>query len=149
MGSPGRSGKQGIMGPRGFKGEHGMKGQKGDLGPNGIPGMKGEPGESISPPAVVVSPSTLTVNENEVASFQCSASGNPQPVVEWSRNDSAMNPKTVTSSGKILWRNVAGNDSGVYTCAARNILGEARGSARLTINGNREDMYFKNLIYPF
>ena len=63
MGSPGKSGKQGIMGPVGLQGETGDKGEKGDIGPADMPGTKGEPGESISSPAVVVSPVTLTVNE--------------------------------------------------------------------------------------
>ena len=83
MGSPGKSGKQGIMGPSGFKGGTGIKGQKGERGATGIPGTKGEPGQSISSPAVVVSPVTLTVNEGGSASFQCSASGNPEPAIVW------------------------------------------------------------------
>ena len=61
------------MGPVGLQGETGNKGEKGDIGPKGMPGTKGEPGESISSPAVVVSPVTLTVNEGETALFQCSA----------------------------------------------------------------------------
>ena len=48
-------------------------------------GAKGEPGESISAPVVVVSPKTLTVNEGGSASFQCSVSGNPNPVTVWSK----------------------------------------------------------------
>ncbi len=139
MGSPGKSGKQGILGPQGLKGERGIKGEKGELGPRGRPGTKGDPGESISAPVVAVSPPTLTVNENEAGSFQCSASGNPQPVLAWSRNDSVIHQSTaVTSSGRITWRIVTGKDSGLYQCTARNILGEARGFARLTVNGKRE-----------
>ena len=83
MGSPGKSGKQGIVGPAGLKGNAGSKGEKGDVGHSGMPETKGEPGESISSPAVVVSPATLTVNEGGSASFQCSVSGNPEPAVEW------------------------------------------------------------------
>ncbi|XP_078379220.1 uncharacterized protein LOC144662310 isoform X2 [Oculina patagonica] len=135
MGSPGKSGKQGILGPQGLKGERGIKGEKGELGPSGRPGTKGEPGESISAPEIAVSPPTLTVNENEAASFQCSASGNPQPVLAWSRNDSVIHQSTaVISAGKITWRVATGKDSGLYQCTARNILGEARGFARLTVN---------------
>lgn len=139
MGSPGKSGKQGILGPQGLKGERGIKGERGELGPSGRRGTKGEPGESISAPAVVVSPPTLTVNENEAASFQCSARGNPQPVIVWSSNDSAIHQSTAfISSGKITWRIVTGEDSGLYKCTARNILGEARGFASLTVNGKKK-----------
>ena len=83
MGLPGRHGKQGIIGPVGIKGEpgtNGIKGEKGDMGAAGMPGTKGE---SISIPTVVVSPATLTVNETQSASFQCTASGNPEPTVMW------------------------------------------------------------------
>ena len=77
------SGNQGITGPVGPKGDTGLKRQKGDMGPAGLPGAKGEPGESISAPAVSVSPKTLTVNEGGSGSFQCLVSGNPKPAIKW------------------------------------------------------------------
>ena len=136
MGSPGKSGKQGIVGPEGLKGEPGTKGVKGDIGPTGMPGTKGEPGESISSPAVVVSPEMLTVNEGGSALFQCSASGNPEPAVRWSKlgNRSEI-IQSVVSGGKLELMKVTGNDSGVYQCSATNILGDSRKVARLTVNG--------------
>ncbi|XP_078376290.1 uncharacterized protein LOC144659675 [Oculina patagonica] len=135
MGSPGKSGKQGIMGPAGHKGETGTKGEKGDIGPAGMPGSKGEPGESISSPAVVVSPVTLTVNEGGSALFQCSASGNPEPAVVWSKlkNQSEIS-RTAVSGRKLQLTKVTGNDSGVYQCSATNILGNSREVARLAVN---------------
>ena len=140
MGSPGKSGKQGIMGVTGLKGETGTKGEKGNKGPDGMPGTKGEPGESISSPAVVVSPVTLTVNEGGSASFQCSASGNPEPTVVWSKLDNQSEiTQSAVSGGKLLLKNVSGNDSGEYQCSATNILGNSREVVRLAVNG-------KNLV---
>ena len=112
MGSPGKSGKQGIMGPVGMKGETGTKGQKGDIGPAGMPGTKGEPGESISVPVVSVSPATKTVNETGSTSFQCSASGNPKPTVVWSKleNGSEITQSEVSGGGLHL-KNVTENDA--------------------------------------
>ena len=122
MGSPGKSGKQGIMGPVGLQGETGNKGEKGDIGPAGMPGTKGEPGESISSPAVVVSPVTLTVNEGETASFQCLASGNPEPAVTWSKlNSQSQITQSAVSGGKLKLNKMTGNDSGVYQCSTTNI----------------------------
>ncbi|KAL9979513.1 hypothetical protein ACROYT_G017187 [Oculina patagonica] len=135
MGSPGMSGKQGIMGPAGLKGETGTKGENGDIGPAGMPGSKGEPGESISSPAVVVSPVTLTVNEGGPASFQCSASGNPEPAIMWRKLDNQSEiAQSAVSEGMLQLKNVTGNDSGVYQCSATNILGNARAVAQLEVN---------------
>ena len=101
-----------------------------------MPGAKGEPGESISAPVVAVSPKTLTVNEGESASFQCSVNGNPKPVIKWSKLNSLsqMSPSTV-SGGKLLLKNVAGNDAGKYNCSAVNILGNAHALVQLVVNG--------------
>ena len=136
MGSPGKSGKQGIMGPMGVQGETGNKGEKGDIGTAGMPGTKGEPGESISSPAVVVSPVTLTVNEGGTASFQCSASGNPQPAVTWRKlNSQSQITQSAVSGGKLELKKVTGSDSGVYQCSATNILGNSQEVVRLAVNG--------------
>ena len=136
MGSPGKSGKQGIKGPAGLMGEPGTKGEKGDIGPAGMPGRKGEPGESISSPAVVVSPVTLTVNEGGTASFQCSASGNPELVVVWSKQNSQLKiSQSAVSGEKLQLKQVTGSDTGLYQCSATNILGDSRKVVRLIVNG--------------
>ena len=135
MGSPGNSGKQGIMGPAGLKGDTGTKGEKGDRGAAGMPGTKGEPGETISSPTVVVSPVTLTVNEGGSASFQCSASGNPEPAIVWSKVDNQSEiSQSAVLGGKLQFEKVTGNDLGLYQCSATNILGESRKVARLVVN---------------
>ena len=136
MGLPGKTGKQGIMGPVGPEGDVGLKGQKGDMGPAGMPGAKGEPGESISAPVVAVSPKTQTVNEGGSASFQCSVSGNPKPSLKWSKlNSLSQISDSKVSGGKLLLKNVAGNDAGKYNCSAVNILGKAHALVQLVVNG--------------
>ena len=134
MGSPGKSGKQGIMGPEGLKGDTGIKGHKGDIGAKGMPGTKGEPGQSISSPAVVVSPATLTVNEGGSASFQCSASGNPEPAIVWSKVDNETEiTQSAVSGGTLQLKHVTGNNSGLYQCSATNILGKNQAAAKLVV----------------
>ena len=136
MGSTGRSGKQGIMGPIGPIGDPGHKGHKGDTGPAGMPGTKGEPGESISAPAVAVSPTNLTVNKSETASFQCSVSGNPEPAVVWSKRGNLSEvSKSAVSRGRLLLKNVQERHSGEYQCSATNILGHAQTLVQLVVNG--------------
>ena len=141
MGSPGKSGQQGIMGPVGAAGEAGPKGQKGDTGPAGMPGSKGEPGESISVATVAVSPTRLTVNESESASFHC-----PKPTVIWSKLNSQSKIRQSAVSGGILHlRNIKGSDAGVYNCSAVNILGQAHAVGQLEVNGEFVDLL---LIFP-
>ena len=136
MGPPGKSGKQGIMGPPGLRGQYGPKGQKGDNGLPGIPGAKGEPGESISAPVVSISPERLTVNETGTASLQCSASGNPKPIVMWSRlGIESASKLTGDLKGNLVIRNVKGSDAGLYQCSATNILGQKQAVARLVVHG--------------
>ena len=135
-GLPGKRGKQGIMGPAGLQGETGNKGEKGDIGPKGMPGIKGEPGKSISSPAVFVSPVTLTVDKGGTASFQCSASGNPEPALTWSKlNSQSKITQSAVSGGKLELKKVTGSDSGVYQCSATNILGSSQEVVRLAVNG--------------
>ena len=136
MGSPAKSGKQGIMGPVGPAGETGPKGQKGDMGPAGLPGSKGEPGESISVPAVAVSPARLTANETRSASFQCSVNGNPKPTVVWSKLSSQTKMiQSAVLGDTLLLQNLKGSDAGVYKCSAVNILGQAHAVGHLVVNG--------------
>ena len=136
MGSPGKSGKQGIMGPAGLKGETRTKGHKGDRGARGMLGNKGEPGQSISPPAVVVSPVTLIVNEGGSASFQCSASGNPEPAIVWSKVDNQPEiTQSAVSGGRLQLKSVTEKDSGLFQCSATNIMGKDLAMAKLVVNG--------------
>ena len=148
MGSPGKSGKQGIMGPAGLKGDTGTKGQKGDIGATGKPGTKGEPGQSISSPTVVVSPISLTVNEGRSASFQCSANGNPEPAIVWSKVDNQSEiTQSAVSGGKLQLKHVTGKDLGLYQCSATNILGKSREVVRLTVNGKLQCENVTSMIY--
>ena len=101
-----------------------------------MPGAKGEPGESISAPAVAVSPARLTVNEGGAASFQCSVSGNPTPTIVWSKlgNRSEIKQSAI-SRGATNLKNVKDSDSGMYQCSAANVLGKTQAKAQLVVNG--------------
>ena len=90
-GPPGVRGPQGMMGPPGVAGPPGPKGPLGPPGTPGVPGARGTPGESISPPLVILSPQSFTVDEHQTVRLYCSASGNPKPRISWIKEENSKN----------------------------------------------------------
>ena len=134
-GKHGPAGPQGIQGPKGALEDQGPPGPEGDQGP---PGPKGDPGESITAPSIVSPPVSIVVNETGIASLQCEVKGNPTPQLTWLKENSSLpvDKRIVRTSGGLVIRDVASRDGGVYTCKARNILGVATSSAKLTVQGD-------------
>ena len=116
---------------------------QGAVGPQGIMGLKGDPGESISSPEVTVSPDTQTVTENQTATFYCSASGNPRPVVTWSSLNGSLGEETVsTNGGKLEISKASYKDKGKYVCTATNVLGQDKKLTNLLVEGGPIFRYF-------
>ena len=137
-GSPGKHGPSGPPGPQGTKGNQGPQGIQGPAGPEGPQGPKGNPGKSISAPSIVAPPMSMVVNESGTASFQCEAEGNPEPKVKWLRQNSSLSAdkRVVPSRGGLVITAVTSQDRGMYTCVAKNILGEVTSSATLSVQGD-------------
>ncbi len=108
---------------------------QGDAGAAGHPGPKGEPGESISAPEVIVSPGSLTVTQNQTATFYCSADGNPKPSVSWSKISGAGLVNTAGQDNKLRIGNADYNDSGSYVCTATNVFGKSKKVVKLFVEG--------------
>ena len=136
MGSPGKSGKQGIMGPAGAKVIQDSKGQKGTQGPLACRDPKESLVNRFQLLLLLFPQQNLTVNESGTALFQCSVSGNPEPAVVWSkRGNLSEGSESAVSKGRLLLKNVKANDSGEYQCSATNILGHVQTLLRLVVNG--------------
>ena len=139
-GSPGKHGPpgpQGTQGPKGNQGTQGIQGPPGPKGDQGPQGPKGDPGKSISAPSIVAPPMSMVVNESGAASFQCDVEGNPEPKVTWLKQNSSLlaDKRVVPSRGSLMITNVTSQDEEKYTCVARNILGEIKSSATLSVQG--------------
>ena len=136
-GPPGKHGPPGPQGPQGPKGVQGGQGPPGPKGDQGPQGPKGDPGESISAPSIVSPPVSLVVNKTGAASFQCEVKGNPKPQIMWLKQNSSLraDKRIVQSRGGLLITDLTSQDSGMYTCEAKNILGVMTSSATLTVQG--------------
>ena len=66
--------------------------------------------------------------------MQCQAKGIPEPNVTWTKNGQDL----VFTNNTIVIRRVSLEDSGLYTCKARNLLGEDRRQVLLTVNKQKE-----------
>ena len=86
---------------------------------------------------------TLTVNETEVAIFECTATGIPAPTISWYRNGTELSedsritlsnhtaPSLVQGDGGMVYSvsrslmlaDTRDDDSDTYTCVADNIVG--------------------------
>ncbi|XP_054649646.1 roundabout homolog 2 isoform X2 [Dunckerocampus dactyliophorus] len=91
-----------------------------------------------SAPRIVEDPSDLIVSKGEPATLNCKAEGRPSPSMEWYKDgervetdrDDPRSHRMLLPSGSLFFlRIVHGRrskpDEGVYTCVARNYLGEA------------------------
>lgn len=89
-------------------------------------------------PRIVEDPSDLIVSKGEPATLNCKAEGRPIPAIEWykdgervetDRDDPRSHRMLLPSGALFFLRIVHGRrskpDEGVYTCVARNYLGEA------------------------
>ncbi|XP_054458340.1 roundabout homolog 2 isoform X1 [Anoplopoma fimbria] len=89
-------------------------------------------------PRIVEDPSDLIVSKGEPATLNCKAEGRPAPSIEWYKDgervetdkDDPRSHRMLLPSGSLFFlRIVHGRrskpDEGVYTCVARNYLGEA------------------------
>ena len=84
---------------------------------------------------MIVSPGSLTVTENQTATFYCSAAGNPKPSVSWSKQSGAKLMNTENQHKTLEIKNTTYSDAGKYLCIAENVLGKIQKEVELFVQG--------------
>ena len=84
---------------------------------------------------MIVFPTSLTVTQNQTATFYCSADGNPKPSVSWSKISGTGLVNTDSQDNKLLIKGAGYNDTGNYVCTAKNVLGQAKKVVKLFVEG--------------
>ncbi|XP_061599190.1 peroxidasin homolog isoform X3 [Cololabis saira] len=87
-------------------------------------------------PQFTVTPQDQSALESQTVDFPCEASGNPHPVIAWTRGGSPLpldRRHIILSSGTLRITSVAAHDEGHYECQAVNPVGIVRTGVQLSI----------------
>ncbi|XP_069692113.1 basement membrane-specific heparan sulfate proteoglycan core protein isoform X26 [Periplaneta americana] len=84
---------------------------------------------SRAPPTVRIEPETQTISQGTLGELRCIASGDPTPIIRWSKSNEEL-ANNVQAAGQVLRIiNAMVRDRGVYICTAENSGGTAVASA--------------------
>uniref|UniRef100_A0AAV2JBB3 Uncharacterized protein n=1 Tax=Knipowitschia caucasica TaxID=637954 RepID=A0AAV2JBB3_KNICA len=105
---------------------------------------------NIVPPAFAIRPRNQVVAVGRTVTFQCEATGNPQPAIFWQREGSEsllfsyqppqpFSRLSVSQMGSLTISDVQRLDSGYYSCQALNIAGSVITKALLEVTDTGSD----------
>uniref|UniRef100_A0A8C7HR40 Immunoglobulin superfamily DCC subclass member 3 n=1 Tax=Oncorhynchus kisutch TaxID=8019 RepID=A0A8C7HR40_ONCKI len=83
--------------------------------------VTGEASRIYKEPVILSGPQNLTITVHQTAILECIATGNPRPIVSWSRLDGrsiGVEGIQVLGTGNLMISDVSLQHSGVYVCAA-------------------------------
>ena len=85
-------------------------------------------------PQVSLSSKTLMTEEQQNITIACTATGQPQPSITWSKSVGSLpKERNKVINGALTIYNVTKKDRGIYICKAENILGSASDTAHLMV----------------
>ena len=90
------------------------------------------------PPSITNPPLSAIVIEGNIATFQCTSTGVPDPDQTWLNNGLSVvagSARFIILEDFLLITAVELADSGTYTCQATNVAGQAQAGAELTVVG--------------
>ncbi|XP_026565059.1 immunoglobulin superfamily DCC subclass member 3 [Pseudonaja textilis] len=83
--------------------------------------VSGSPSAVYKDPMILVGPENLTLTVHQTAILECVATGNPRPIVSWSRLDGrpiGVEGIQVLGTGNLMISDLTVQHSGIYVCAA-------------------------------
>lgn len=96
-------------------------------------------------PSFVIQPQNTEVLVGQSVTLECSATGQPQPRVTWTKGDQTALPVdpriNITPSGGLYIQNVNQADGGQYTCFASNNVDTIHANAYIIVQGERVTLY--------
>ena len=85
-------------------------------------------------PQIVLSSKTMLAEEKQNITIACTATGQPEPIITWSKVFGSLpQGKAKAMKRALTVFNVAKKDHGIYICKAENILGSVTDTAQLMI----------------
>ena len=89
----------------------------------------------IVAPQVVVSPKALVASPGSNVSFQCNASGIPDPVITWTKEGMILPRRHLFANDILTLTGLVGLDEGRYLCTATSAAGFSQKAVTLTVEG--------------
>ncbi|ROL50409.1 Obscurin [Anabarilius grahami] len=105
-------------------------------------------------PRFLAYPRPVVVQSGTDAVLKCQISGDPRPAVIWERNNEKIHPEgryRVFEDGNVynlIITSVTMEDSGQYICKAKNSIGETYAAATLKVEGEAQEMEFREENKP-
>ncbi|XP_039525086.1 obscurin-like protein 1 [Pimephales promelas] len=105
-------------------------------------------------PRFLAYPRPVVVQSGTEAVLKCQISGDPRPAVIWERNNEKIHPEgryRVFEDGNVynlIITSVTKEDSGQYICKAKNCIGETYAAATLKVEGEAQEMEFREENKP-
>ncbi|XP_041719203.1 obscurin-like protein 1 isoform X2 [Coregonus clupeaformis] len=105
-------------------------------------------------PRFLAYPRPVVVQSGTDAVLKCQIGGDPRPAVIWERNNEQIHPEDryrLFEDGNVynlIISSVTTEDSGQYTCKAKNSIGETYAAATLKVEGEAQEMELREENKP-
>lgn len=90
-------------------------------------------------PTVRLNPRYLQLNVGDPVEFRCTATGKPQPTLEWTGGQGGrLNPESSFVNGVFRIPSVRRSDEAEYYCSAKNTAGSAQVRTIIYVSGGNQ-----------